>query len=472
MRKLIVMGGGVTGLSAAYYALKQCKHNELNIYIQIIEQASRYGGKINTVQSNGFTIEKGPDSFLARKKPIIDLSLELGISEQFVAMNSHAKKTYIVRNNQLHPFPAGLMLGIPTQFRSFLQSSAISTSGKLRAMIHYLWPEKVATRDQSIGQLLRRRFGSEVVDVLVEPILAGIYASDLNQLSVQATFPSLQRSASESPNMVNRIMQQMAKSTQSSSSLPIALQGSTFLSFQGGLHTLVRALLDHLDGVELRNAMKVTRISRKQDQLQVTYDDGSQDTADAIICTLPPHEAAQVIDHPLVSDQLRQIPSISVAHVVFIYEAAHIRQPLDGTGFVVPRIEQKTITACTWTSIKWPHTAPQDKLMLRCYVGRSGDEQWVNWTDDQIISRVKQDLFSIMHIDAEPLSIELTRMPHSMPQYLVGHLEHVAQIKHHLHTDMPGMYVTGAGYHGVGLPDCIEQAKQTAHQVIADHLEK
>lgn len=468
MNSIMIIGGGITGLSAAYELHKKSQLGQLTPTIQVIEQAPHFGGKIHTLQREGCTIEKGPDSFLARKKPMIELISELGLVDRLVATNPYARKTYLVRDRRLHTFPRGLLLGIPTQLRSLLAAPFLSTTCKARALLDLILPYQHGIEDVSIGDLLRKRFGAELVDVLIEPIIAGIYASDIDQLSVQATFPYMQHILQRKHSLIRGIVRYHAEQGDNQHHLPERLRGSVFLSFEGGLQTFVEALIHHLSGVKLCANRQVSRIQRMDRQYRVTYQDGLHDTVDAIIATIPPHQLAHVVDHPVLSQALRGISSASVAHVVLIYDAKQLPQRLDGSGFVVPRSEQMTMTACTWTSSKWLHTAPPDKVMLRGYVGRLGEEQWMAWSDDELVARVQEEIAQIMGIRVAPVSIEITRMPQSMPQYRVGHLEQVKQIESILHTDFPSFYVAGAGYYGVGLPDCIQQGRQIAQQAMAN----
>ncbi|MNI57491.1 Protoporphyrinogen oxidase [compost metagenome] len=199
----------------------------------------------------------------------------------------------------------------------------------------------------------------------------------------------------------------------------------------------------------------------------MTFQGGHKETVDAVILAVPTYQAARLLNHLPLSADLEKIQYVSVANVIMAFDQKDIPMSFDGSGFLVPRREGRTITACTWTSSKWLHTAPEGKVLLRCYVGRSGEQDWLNWTDEELVRRVRQDVADIMGVTAEPLFHEITRMPHSMPQYPVGHLSAVVKMRSELATALPGVWLTGAGFHGVGLPDCIRQGKETANEVTA-----
>jgi oxygen-dependent protoporphyrinogen oxidase len=249
--------------------------------------------------------------------------------------------------------------------------------------------------------------------------------------------------------------------------VPEAVQNSMFLTYRRGLQTLVNALVQAVDGAALRTGESVKSLSRKGAQTEVVFEDGHSEMVDGVIVAAPTYQAAKFFAHLSASEPLSKINYVSVANVIMAFEHKDIPTTMDGSGFLIPRKEARTITACTWTSAKWLHTAPDGKILLRCYVGRSGEEDWVNLDDQELVRRVRKDVAELMGIHAEPLFYEITRMPRSMPQYPVGHLSLVAEFRRQLAEAMPGVYVTGAGFHGVGLPDCIRQGKEAAQQLTA-----
>jgi oxygen-dependent protoporphyrinogen oxidase len=462
---LMVIGGGITGLTAAYYLQKQLKQDGRSAHISVVEQSRAFGGKIHTLERDGFVIEKGPDSFLARKRPIIDLTRELGLLDELRAQNPKAKKTYILHRGKLHRMPPGLVLGIPTEMTPFMKTGLISPIGKARAMLDFLLPKRQESTDESLGYFLERRLGKEVLENIAEPLLAGIYAGDTHALSLQATFPQFQKMEKNRRSLILGMMTNKKNAQTEKPDVPAAVQNSMFLTYRKGLQTLVNALVQALDGAALRTGESVKSLSRKGDQTEVVFEDGHSEIVDGVIVTAPTYQAAKFFAHLPASEQLSKINYVSVANVIMAFDLKDIPITMDGSGFLIPRKEARTITACTWTSAKWLHTAPDGKMLLRCYVGRSGEEDWIHFDDQELVRKVRKDVAELMGIHAEPLFYEITRMPRSMPQYPVGHLSIVAEFRRELAEAMPGVYVTGAGFHGVGLPDCIRQGKEAAHQL-------
>ncbi|GAA0133820.1 protoporphyrinogen oxidase [Paenibacillus sp. YSY-4.3] len=466
-RKVVIVGGGLTGLSAAFYIRKFYKEKGCKPEITIVEKEKVLGGKIETLHRDGFVIEKGPDSFLARKTAMVDLAKELEIDHELVSTNPEAKKTYIVNQGRLHPMPSGLVLGVPTEIGPFLKSGLVSWSGKLRALTDLVRAPRQSTEDESLGDFIERRLGAEVLSNMTEPLLAGIYAGDTYRLSLQSTFPQFGEMERKYGSLIKGMM---------TGKKPVethtGTKKSAFLTFRQGLQSLVHALVHDLDDVEQRLEATVSAIEQSsgdQTGYEVVLASGERISADDVVVTTPAFAAADLL-RPLVDvSELDAINYVSVANVVLAFERKDVSGSFDGSGFLVPRKEGRNITACTWTGVKWLHTSPEDKMLLRCYVGRFGDEEKVSYPDDELIALVRKDLRELMNITAEPLFAEITRLPKSMPQYPVHHLRHIAEFRNRLDEMLPGVYATGAAFEGVGLPDCIRQAKELSGQM-ADRL--
>jgi oxygen-dependent protoporphyrinogen oxidase len=464
-KQIVILGGGITGLSAAFYVQKMFREQQVPVSITLVEQSAAFGGKISTLHKEGFVIEKGPDSFLARKMPIIELTRELGLEDQLVATNPQAKKTFILYKGRLHRMPPGLVLGIPTQLAPFMKTSLLSWHGKLRAGLDLLLPRRKGAGDESLGGFLQRRLGREVVERIAEPLLAGIYAGDTHKLSLQATFPQFQAAEQKHGSLIWGMLANK-KNTPPATNAPEQAKLSMFLSYRNGLQTLVVGLLAALEGIRLIPNKIATGITKKAESYEVSFTEGETIEADAVISALPNFATAKLLSQLPLVKELQNMPYVSVANVILAYEKQSLDHDLDGSGFVVPRKEGRFITACTWTSAKWQHTAPRGKALLRCYVGRSGEEGWMALSDAEIVKRVRSDLQQLMGINAEPIFYEVTRLMHSMPQYPLHHLEKVKEAREELSAALPHVFLAGAGYHGVGLPDCIQQGKEAAQQVL------
>ncbi|KHL91408.1 protoporphyrinogen oxidase [Paenibacillus sp. IHB B 3415] len=476
-RKVVIIGGGLSGLSAAYYVRKFYREAGIQPEIILIEKDKCLGGKIETLHRDGFVIEKGPDSFLARKTAMVDLARELELDHELVTTNPNAKKTYILQRGKLHPMPAGLVLGIPTELKPFLKSGLVSFGGKMRAMMDFVLPPRRSSEDESLGDLIERRLGTEVLENMTEPLLAGIYAGDMRKISLQATFPQFGEVERQYGSLI-RGMTTGRKPAETHT----GTKKSAFLTFRQGLQSLVHALIHDLQdaqqrtgtgavSIKVRSGAGISAEATTAPRYEVELDNGELLQADDIYVTVQNFAAAELLRPHVDVSALDAVNYVSVANVVMAFTKKDIVTEYDGSGFLVPRKEGRNITACTWTSTKWLHTSPDDKVLLRCYVGRSGDEQNVDLPDEALAELVRKDLKEIMGITAAPLFTEITRLRHSMPQYPVGHPGRIAGLRIELEEKLPGVYAFGAGYDGIGMPDCIKQAKLTA-ETAAAHLEK
>ncbi len=468
-KHILIVGGGITGLTAAYYMQKSVREQGLPYTISLIEGSERLGGKIQTELVDGFVIEKGPDSFLARKQAIIDLTLELGLVDQLVGTNPKARKNYIFYRNRLHLMPPGLILGIPTQMGPFVKTGLISPMGKLRAALDLLIPSRKEEGDEALGAFLQRRLGKEVAENIAEPLLSGIYAGDTQVLSLDATFPQFKAIETKYGSIIKGMLMSRKAGVGAQTpalNLPAVAKQSMFLNYKNGLGTLVNKLITALDGVHIHTKLSVNQIIRDEKQYRVIMADQREVKADSIILATPAYVTKSLLRDMESSQLLANTTYVSVANVVLAFNRADLDYPLDASGFVIPRNEGRSMTACTWTSSKWTHSSPSDKVLLRCYVGHSKDQSKVNLSDGEMVAMVQKEIKEIMGVTANPIFYRITRWENSMPQYQVGHLQRLKQIRQDLAAFRPGVFLAGAGYQGVGIPDCIQQGKDAVQQVM------
>jgi len=473
-KHILVVGGGITGLTSAYYLQKEIKEKNLPYSITLIEKSDRLGGKISTEVLDGFVIEKGPDSFLARKQAIIDLSLELGLEDQLVGTNPRARKNYILYRNKLHIMPPGLILGIPTKLGPFIKTGLISPLGKLRAAMDLVIPAKKEEDDESLGGFLQRRLGKEVAENIAEPLLSGIYAGDTQNLSLNATFPQFKAVERKYGSIVKGMIGSRKAgmgARQPQLNVPPVAKQSMFLTFKNGLQTLVERLVNSLDLVQIEKNQAIKDFFLDEHGYRIILHDKRELKADAIILATPTYATKELLKDLDTASLLEEITYVSVANVVLGYRREDLEYPLDASGFVVPRKEGRNITACTWTSSKWLHTSPEDQVLFRCYIGNSHEQDLVDLPDEELVKVVQKDLLSIMGVKATPLFRRVTKWIDAMPQYRVGHLERLNKLRKELESMRPGLFLAGSGYFGVGIPDCIQQGKDAANQLIR-HLEK
>lgn len=471
-KKVVIVGGGITGLSAAYYMQKEASDKGLPLDVLLVEASNRLGGKIQTVRRDGFIIERGPDSFLIRKQSVDIFAKDLGIEGELV--KNATGQAYVLVNDELYPIPGGSIMGIPTEIGPFMRTGLFSLAGKLRAAGDFVLPRSNAKGDQSLGVFFRRRFGREIVENLIEPLLSGVYAGDIDQMSLQSTFPQFYEVEKKHRSLILGMKKSRPKQLPQKTSQTEKKEG-VFHTFRNGLDTLVDAAEEQLEQGTVMKGIRVEGIEAPKSSTGKTalqLSDGQTIEADAVILTTGHAMASQLFSPHQLLQSLKEIHTTSVATVALAFPEEAIVQDKEGTGFLVARSGDYSITACTWTNRKWPTSTPQGKILLRAFVGRVGEDAIVNLPDDQIEEIVLADLNKIMTIKGKPDFSVITRWKEDRPQYRVGHKERIEAARKQLKEQFPQVKLAGASYAGVGLPDCIDQGKAAVHEVLADLFEK
>lgn len=462
---MVIIGGGITGLTAAYYLQKHARENELLLEVKLVEASHRVGGKMQTYVKDGFVIERGPDSFLERKESAGRLAREVGLGDKLV--NNSTGKSYVLVKDRLHPIPGGAVMGIPTQISPFVTSGLFSWPGKFRAAGDFFLPPSKVAGDQSLGDFFRRRLGDEVVENLIEPLLSGIYAGDIDNMSLLSTFPQFYQTEQKYGSLILGTKKSTPAPKKQPAELAQAKKKGMFLTVTSGLQSFVDAIESKLESGSVIKGIRVDKVSKQKRGYRLRLSSGETLDADSILVAAP-HEAALHIfaDHEHIFTPFRDMPSTSVATIAMAFPESVIKEDIDGTGFVVSRNSDYTITACTWTHKKWPHTTPEGKVLLRLYVGRPGDEAIVDLSDDEIIQIALEDLNKIMEIQTQPDFAVVSRWKEAMPQYTVGHKQRIANLKRNLEEELPGVFVGGSSFEGVGLPDCIDQGEVAVEKIL------
>lgn len=463
MNRLTIIGGGIAGLSAAYYAYKKIP----DVQVTLIETGSQWGGKITTdrvpFENGHFIIEGGPDTFLATKPWGLALCKELGLGERLHGTNPHKKNTYVLNKGRLLPLPDGLAMMIPSDVRSILESRLISWFGKARMGMDFLLPAKAVNGDESLGAFVSRRLGREAYENLIEPLMSGIYAGDGDQLSLASTFPYLRDLENKYRSLARGALEMRKQSNGR------AVQGSrsAFLTPTTGLAEVVEALVENLqaNNADLRLNARAVRVTQRYLGFQVQLEDGTFLDSDTLILATPAYVSAQLVSslNPELGFTLQSIPYASTATVSLAYRLSDIPRPLDGYGYVIPRREGRKALACTWTSTKFPHRAPDGYALLRVFVGRAGQD--LSWEADELLAVAKEELKLTLGVTAEPLVVRLFKWDKAMPQYNLGHPERLARIdsalQHH-----PDLALAGNGYRGIGIPDCIHSGELAVERIL------
>jgi oxygen-dependent protoporphyrinogen oxidase len=461
-KKVVVIGGGITGMTTAYCLQKEVKEKSLPADVKLIEASNRLGGVIQTIKQDGFIIEKGPDSIVVTKKSGLKLIEELGLKDQ-VIWNT-AGKSYIYASGKLHSMPEGSFMGIPTKITPFAVSSLFSPLGKLRAAGDLILPKSKPQTDQSLGLFFRRRLGDEVVENLIEPLLSGIYSGDIDDLSLMALFPNFYEMEQEYRSLVVGLKRTIPKPKKA-----VKKQGSRkgmFISLKDGLETLIVELEKKLDGEKVIKGVGVDKIIRKGTVYELTLSNGMVETADTVVVTTDHHHAQKMLGSFSFINVFNDMPANSIATLSMAFPEMAIHEDIDGTGFIVSRNSDFRITACTWTHKKWEGSAPKGKALLRTYIGRSDDQQAVNLNDEEMLDIALRDLNKTMNITEKPEFTVITRWNKMMPQYNIGHLEMIETVKESLTKELPGVFLAGSSFEGVGIPGCIDQGIYAANKVL------
>jgi oxygen-dependent protoporphyrinogen oxidase len=345
---------------------------------------------------------------------------------------------------------------------AFLRSRLLSIPVILRMALEPLIPKRRNDADESIGSFVRRRFGNEVCQRIVDPLMSGIYAGDSDDLSIESTFPRLRNVEREHRSVIRGLL-----ATSRAAKAAASGRKPMFLSLRSGMGRLVEALAQRLDPTAVQTGASVTSL-RRDDRYRLHLSNGTKVSAGALVLAIPAFAAAALVEQldRDLADLLREIPYVSTATVSLAFRRSDIQHPLNGFGFVVPRVERRRITACTWVSTKLPPRAPKDTVLLRCFIGRAGDDDWAGASDAELVGRSLTELRDLMGIDSPPLFTRVFRWENSMPQYRVGHQELLRRIDARVAAH-PNLFLAGSAYRGVGLPDVIREATAVSSAVAA-----
>ncbi len=469
MTRTVILGGGIAGLATAF-ALQECGSTDW----MLIERSLHWGGKITSAREQGFTIEGGPDSFITTKASATEMCKRLGLGDQLTGSSTgKSATTYIFSGGRLHSMPEGMMLMAPTMIVPFLRTPLISWPGKLRMGMEIFVPRARGDQDESLAGFVRRRLGNELLNKIAGPLMGGIYAADPERMSLKSTFPIFLEMEQKHGSLVRGMMKR-AKRPANHKTGPHASHGakrpSMFMSLRGGLQQLSDALVASLPETNLRAGCSAQSVSRYTDRYNIDLNDGSSLLADDVVFATPSFVTADLLQQldPTLADRLRAIRYVSTATVSLGFRRSEIAHPLQGAGFIVPQSEGRRITACSWSSVKFEHRAPEDCVLLRVFIGGALAEDLAEQDEDALIKLAREELQVIMGIDATPAVAKAYRWHKANPQYDLGHGERVAEIERSI-SRLSGLHLAGAAYHGPGIPDCIQSGTKAAQAIAARH---
>ena len=468
--RVAIVGGGLTGLTTAYRFQELARERGLLLKIVLFEANQRTGGVFGTQRIGDYLVELGADSFITNKPWALDLCLRLGLKDDLIPTNAEYRRSLVLRQGKPVPVPEGFQLLSPVEIWPILKSPLFSWPGKLRMAWEYFLPRKREPSDESLASFVRRRFGREALERLVQPMVGGIYTSDPELLSLQATMPRFLELEQKHGSVIRGLRVAASREMQQSAKASGARYG-LFLTLRNGMQQLLDKLTESASQTaELRLGTSVTKLTPgTQGYLVESSSEGITHTEqfDRVLLALPTHRIAELVNpfDTTFANHLREIEYASTAIVVSGHKLADIKHPLDAFGLVIPASEKRRILAVSFTSRKFPNRAPEGHVELRTFVGGAMQPGLYKLSDEEIQRLVQDELRDLLGVEGTPDFTVIARYPRSMPQYHVGHLERVARIRQAVATH-PGLYLAGNAYEGVGVPDSIHSAEQAAESLV------
>ncbi len=471
-KRIAVVGGGLSGLSAAHRLLELASSQNLPLDLSVLEASPQIGGVMGTERIGGYLVETGADSFITNKPWAVDLCRRLGIEDHLIPTAETFRGALVLRKGKPLPVPEGFQLVSPAKVWPVLTSPIFSPWGKLRMGLEYFLPRRKSRDDESLADFVRRRFGREALERLVQPLVGGIYTSDPEKLSLQATMPQFVQMEREHRSLIRASRKKAKNNSSRETKAELSASGARyglFATLKGGISELLDALAEKVrEQATICLNASVRSLSREPNGTwRMELSDGSVQKFDAIVLAIPTYRAGELLkdtDADL-SRWLSEIEYASTAIVVSGHKLSDIKHPLDAFGLVIPAIERRRILAVSFTSRKFPDRAPAGCVELRTFVGGAMQPEELNRTDEEIIQMVRAELRELLGVAGEPDFVRLARWNRAMPQYHLGHLDRVEKIESRIKRH-PGLALAGNAYRGVGIPDCIHSGELAAESLI------
>jgi protoporphyrinogen/coproporphyrinogen III oxidase len=457
VKTVLVIGGGITGLSAMYELHKWKKTNQSDVRLILAEASNELGGKIRTVRDGEFILEAGADSIVARKgntKPLIE---ELGLENE-VAYNATGR-SFIYTDGELKPIPTDAVFGIPTSVESLAKSTLVSAEGKVEALKDFYLKNETFTKNDSIGAFLEHFLGKELVEKQIAPVLSGVYSGKLSDLTIASTLPYLLDYKEEYGSIIKGF-EANKKKFQSG--------GKKFLSFKNGLGALIDVLEEKLEEVEVLKNSRVSKIKKDNNHYQVSFENGEIIEADYIVLSIPHTAAETLLENQALKKEFAKLKNSSLISVYAGFDIPDSLLPAEGTGFITGNSDDLSCNACTWTSRKWKHTSQSGNLLVRLFYKSSHPSfaALKEMNEVELLEVARKDIRKSLGITAEPVTSEVTNWSNNMPNYLISHPKSVEALEKEFAATYPGILLAGCSYYGVGIPDCIGNGKSIAAKII------
>lgn len=463
--RVAVLGGGISGLAATHRLIELSAEKAFPLRVTLLEASPRLGGVIRTSRRDGFLLESGPDSFITDKPWALQLAKRIGLENEVIGTNPEFRRSYVVLKGRLLPVPEGFYLLAPSAFWPMVATPIFSWPGKLRMALDLVIPRKISDEDESLADFVRRRLGREALERMAQPMVSGIHAADPESLSLQAVMPRFVEMERTHGSIIRALLKSRQKRVPAR-----GVSGpryGLFATFQDGMQTLVDALVSKIPPGAVRLNASVTELGRGGEGWTITLTSGEALQADAVVVTLPATAAARLL-RPVdfvLSDLLGGVPYASTVTANFAYPDVDVPYPLDGFGFVVPAIENRPLIGCTFSSVKFAGRAPGRHVLLRLFLGGATCDEAMQLDDAELESVLREQLRQLLGVTAPPLFTSIERHSNAMPDYTIGHLDRVHQVRERV-AGLPGLALAGNAFHGVGVPDCIHSAETAADAVL------
>ncbi|MDR2762035.1 MAG: protoporphyrinogen oxidase [Planctomycetaceae bacterium] len=508
--RVAIVGAGISGLSAAY----RLNQIDSGVSVEIFDRRNRIGGVLETLERDGYEMELSADNFISTIPWGLQLCKELGLSDRLVQTNSQYRRTYVVRRGRLHLLPDGFLMMAPTKFLPMATTPILSPIGKLRAGLELFLPARRDNVDESMSNFVKRRFGREVFERLVEPLVSGVYAADMDKLSVLATLPRFREMERDHGSLIWAMKKQLAANRSANLAEQSGARYSLFVTLRGGLSLIVKAIESKLPTGSIKLGTEVESIKLRKDGKWIVKsksitksksttskisnwsensksmescgslensdsvdsnsnsnsdsdsDIDSGEIYDALILACSTYESSRLLSDvfPEISLRLSKIEHEGTAIVTYAFNSEQIKQRLFGMGFVVPKIENSVILAGSFSSLKYVHRAPAGKQLIRVFAGGARNPALAELSDEELSSMLLRELRPIIKIEGEPIFNVVSHWARTMPQYYVGHCELVREVER-LSSERLSFAIAGNAFHGIGIPNCIKSGYDAAEKI-------
>jgi protoporphyrinogen/coproporphyrinogen III oxidase len=463
MKTVVVVGGGITGLTALYHLQKMSLERQIEIELILIERDQQLGGKIRTKREGDFIMEAGADSIVARNEGVLPLVEEIQLQEELVY--NETGTSYIYTNGELHKIPQDTIFGIPMSVESLKNSTLVSEEGKTEALKDLETENTQFTKESSIGEFLEAFLGKELVDKQIAPVLSGVYSGNLHKLTMASTLPYLLEYKNEYGSIIKGLSANRQK-----------FQGASnkkFISFENGLSTIIERLEEKCSSGKILKGVETTKLQKTGDIYELTLNGHGRIQADYVVFATPHDVTQKILTHEKLEPDFKKLKNSSLISIYLGFNIPDDELPADGTGFIVSSGRDVKCDACTWTSRKWKHTSNNQNLLLRLFYKSTNPHynELKEFSEAELVSTALEDIRKSVGIDGDPISVEVTNWKDLMPNYHLEHSQSVQSLDENLATVLPRVKLAGASYFGVGIGACIQNGKNTAEWII-DELEE